>query len=105
LQEVLSPNVAYHVEFYLSLEDSLNYAVKNVGAYFSQEVPTQNLEMFLSLTPQISYEGAEFLTDKEGWMKISGSFVAVGGERYLTIGNFDDDENTDSLFVEGGGVL
>ena len=59
----------------------------------------------MALEPQVRYEGAEFLTDKEGWMKVEGSFTAQGGERYLTIGNFDTDEETDTLFVSGGGAF
>lgn len=34
------------------------------------------------------------LSDKEGWMLISGTFIAQGGEKYITIGNFQSDSQT-----------
>ena len=36
-------------------------------------------------------------------MKISGTFIANGGENYITIGSFKNDAETDTLFI--GGVL
>lgn len=102
LIEELTAGVSYRLELYLSLMDSLNYAVRNVGIHFSPTPHVANLDSILALTPQVSYEGQEFLTDKEGWMRISGSFVAQGGERYLAIGNFDDDAHTDTISVPNG---
>ena len=57
----------------------------------------------LNLEPQIRYEGG-FLTDKENWTRISGAFIAEGGESYLTIGNFDGYFNSDTLNLHEGGV-
>ncbi|MBI4645637.1 MAG: T9SS type A sorting domain-containing protein [Bacteroidia bacterium] len=38
-----------------------------------------------------------------GWSKISGIFIAQGGEKYITIGNFNPDTiNADTIFVGGG---
>ena len=93
----------YHVEFYLSMQDSLWYASKNVGVYFSVEQPVNNVDSIESYQPQVRYEG-DFITDKEGWTLVAGSFVAKGGEQFITIGNFDTYEETEILFVPGGGV-
>jgi len=101
----LSQGISYHVEFYVSLMDSAWYASRNIGACFSENMPPSDLQGLLALEPQVRYEGIEFLTDKQGWMKVEGSFTAQGGERYLTIGNFDTDAETDTLFVEGGGAF
>jgi hypothetical protein len=103
LTESLQANVNYRIEFYLSMMDSLNYAVRNVGAHLSAQPHPQNLMMLLSLEPQVSYNEDAFLDDKIGWMLISGTFTAQGGERYLAIGNFDDDANTDTISVPNGG--
>ena len=35
----LSQGISYHVEFYVSLMDSAWYASKNIGAYFSENIP------------------------------------------------------------------
>ncbi|MCF8257707.1 MAG: T9SS type A sorting domain-containing protein [Flavobacteriales bacterium] len=58
----------------------------------------------MSLTPQVRYEG-DFLSDKDGWMRIAGSFIAEGGENYISIGNFDGYANSDTLNLHEGGVL
>lgn len=103
LLESLHEGVTYRVEFYLSMQDSIWYASKNVGAYFSVLQPDSDIDSIESYQPQVRYEG-DFITDKEGWTRVSGSFVAQGGERFLSIGNFDTYGETETLFVPGGGV-
>jgi capsule polysaccharide export protein KpsE/RkpR len=40
-------------------------------------------------------------------MKVEDSFYADGGEQFMTIGNYDDDEHIDTFFVGGltGGII
>ncbi len=96
----LQPNQSYRVEFYVSLADVQQYAIKNIGAYLSQAEPPSEISQLLSLYPQVKHDGIDFLSDKEGWMRIVGFFTALGGENFITIGNFDTDENTDTLLVD-----
>lgn len=103
--ENLQSGTSYRVEFYLSMADSVWYAVGNVGAHFSTVPHSTNTIVLLDFTPQVAYAGDSLITEKEGWVKVSGSFVAQGGERYLAIGNFDTDAETDTAFVPGGGSL
>ena len=103
LTDELTVGDRYHVEFYLSLLDSVWYASKNIGAYFSAAQPPNNIDSIRSYQPQVRYDGS-FISDKEGWTRVSGSFVAQGGERFLSIGNFDRYADTETLFVPGGGV-
>lgn len=85
--------------------DSVCYAVKNIGVYFSEVQPDPNINTLLSKEPQVKYQGVDFLIEKDGWTKIEGSFIADGEETFLTIGNFDYDEETDTVFVSGGGYV
>lgn len=104
--ELESPLIAgkkYNVDFYISMVDSNWYAIKNIGVYFSQSQPPANINTLLNYEPQVKYTGTDFLDNKEGWTKIEGSFFADGGEQFITIGNFDGHDNTDTLFVSGGG--
>lgn len=101
LSDSLISGKRYNVKFYLSLCDSSWYAIKNLGAFFSLNQPPENFDSLLSYEPQIKYENDTFLYDKENWIEISGSFLANGGEKFMTIGNFDGNENTDTLFVAG----
>ncbi|MGE3823758.1 MAG: T9SS type A sorting domain-containing protein [Bacteroidia bacterium] len=104
LTSTLIPGKRYNVEFYTSQADSSWYAIKNIGAYFSIGEPQNSVDVLLNKIPQVKYEGDDYLDDKLGWTKIEGSFIADGGENFITIGNFDDNNETDTLFV-GGGVL
>jgi hypothetical protein len=111
LNAPLEEGKKYMVEFYLSLFDSARFAGRNIGIHFSVGMPVDvswtasvKTAHLLSLTPQVRYEG-DFLTDKEGWMPIVGSFIAQGGEKYITIGNFDGYANSDTLNLYEGGVI
>jgi hypothetical protein len=82
----------------------MNFATDRIGACFSNDT-IQNDSIYgymLYQTPQIENTSGNFLTDKFMWTKISGSFVAVGGEQFLTIGNFHNDFNTNITPVSGG---
>ena len=55
------------------------------------------------MIPQINNDPiANPLTNKIGWSKIAGNFIANGTENYITIGNFLDDASTDTTHVYGG---
>jgi hypothetical protein len=100
--KLIEPLVAgkqYCVSFYVSLADSVYYATDKIGAYLSTDSIWANHFNALSFIPQISNPSGSFITDKSNWTLISGDFIAVGGEEYLTIGNFYNDSNTDTLAV------
>ena len=104
LTEPLVENTDYRGSFHVSMMDSMWFATRNIGAAFTAQEPPQDLNSILSIEPQVKYAGSSYLDNKVGWIKIAGSFTAQGGERYLTIGNFDIDAETDTMFVPGGGV-
>jgi len=102
LKETLIPGKSYCVNFYINLTDSSQYAIREVGAYFSDTAVYSTNWFNLTYNPQVYYNSSVFLSDKINWVKISGSFTATDNYNYITIGNFKDDSNTDSLFVGGG---
>ena len=106
LDSALASGVKYFVSFYVSLADSMNFATDRIGANFSTDT-IQNDSLYgfmLYQTPQIENSSGNFLTDKFMWTKISGSFVATGGERFLTVGSFHNDFNTNTTPVSGGAI-
>ena len=53
-------------------------------------------------TPQISNNPfTNPLTDRLGWTEVSDIFTALGGEKYMTIGNFKEDLLTDTVHING----
>lgn len=98
--ELTAPLIAgkqYLVTFYVSLAEVSIYASNNIGAYFSNTPVSATHSWVLPYTPQISNNPLlNPLTDTLGWTEVSGTFTALGGEKYMTIGNFNDDASTDT---------
>jgi len=107
LLDSLKENIKYLVKFYVCLADSEKYATDDIGLYFSDTAIYKDVfdhSPFSSFIPQIENTQGNIITDKENWTLISGIYIAQGGEQYITIGNFYDDANTDTLFVGGGNI-
>jgi len=97
----LTSNASYCVQFYVSLADTMQYAVDRIGAYFSDSVVHPVISYppyFSSYIPQV--ENTVIVADTNFWTKISGTFIALGGETIITIGNFRDDSNTSAQFIQ-----
>ena len=92
----------YCVSFYLSLSDSAVFASDDFGAYFSDTAIFSNNVTQFNNIPQVHNSGGNIIDDKENWVNISGSFVAHGGEQYITLGNFKDDVNTNLILQPYG---
>lgn len=94
LEQALRPGQQYYFSMQLSLMDSAEWATNSIGVLFTQEDPRfwADVNSYFISSPQIQYQSVQ-MTDKVGWMEVHGTFVAQGGELYLTIGNFiaDDD--------------
>lgn len=106
LKEPLKAGEVYRITFYVSLSEYSSGAVATIGALFTPDRVGDTVRSVLMhkeerhLAPGVSQVVASYyepqvvndfdrvLTDTKGWMLISGAFVAKGGERFLTIGNF-----------------
>jgi hypothetical protein len=96
----LQSGKCYYVEFYISLQNVCRYGVNNAAAYLSSSaLSTTGTDPLLNVTPQITNYKNPIVTDTLNWVRVSGIYKAQGGENYITIGNFKDDDNTDTLFV------
>lgn len=89
----------YYCEMYVSLADIMRYATSRIGFCFSQTQLSQSDLNLFNQTPQVENTIGNYLTSQANWMKITGSFIASGGEQWMTIGNFYNDANTDTLLV------
>jgi Secretion system C-terminal sorting domain len=90
----------YCLSFYVSLADTINYAVNRIGAYFSPTPTNPTIASVPYLTfyqPQVMADSTVFYDNKLNWKKIEGVYTAIGGEGYITFGNFYLDTNTDTL--------
>lgn len=82
----LIANHNYYLEFYISCADSTCFAIDGVGAYFSVDTPFKYGWPGLIFTPQVHSPLGYVLNDVTNWTKISGNFIAGGGENVMTLG-------------------
>jgi hypothetical protein len=103
LSSPLVNGTTYQISFYVSLSDQSRWAIDKFGAYLSTtQVGPITGTAVLSLTPQVANTLSNFITNKTGWTLVSGTYLASGGENYLTIGNFYDDLSTTPVTGLGG---
>ncbi len=103
LIDTLTGGKSYYVEFYVALGNGLNLAISNIGAYFTNSILLNNNYTVISVIPQVENPNTVFLADTMNWMKVSGTFVANGGEKYITVGCFRDDSLiNDSVIAQFG---
>ena len=103
LIDTLEAGVSYWIEFYVLLSHGMGYGVNNVGAYLSSNAIQQPGAgvVISTVTPQIQLPGNPVILDTMQWTRISACYQAIGGERFVTIGNFYDDVNTDTASAMG----
>ena len=103
LSSALIPGASYYCEFYVSLNDGYIQAIKEMGAYLSAAPPgPYSNALHIPVVPQV-LNTVTLLDDTSAWMRVSGYFIAAGGEQYITIGNFNTDTNTTIVQVGNSG--
>jgi len=103
LSRSLEKDSLYCIRLFVSLADSFPYASKNkLGIYFSRNKISSSNNFYLPVLPQILLSPDTFITDKKNWVEFTYQYKAIGNERYMTIGNFTDSTEIDTLFVPGG---
>ena len=104
--KLLSPLVAgqtYDVSFYTCLQDNSYRASNNIGIYISNIAPTAATMGPLPVVPQINETNV--INDIINWRLISGTYTALGGEEYITIGNFYGDVSTSTAINSSGSSI
>lgn len=78
----------YCVKFYVTLDRASPYTSTGIGAYISSNQVLSNYKEPLPYEPQIISH--QLVTYEDGWTEISGTYIAKGGEKYITLGSFTD---------------
>ena len=104
LQDTMVTGVNYCIRFYVSACDSMQYISNNIGIYFSNsQIQDSCYFCILQYLPQFENPMTNNLNSRNGWTEVSGSYQALGGERFMTIGNFRD-SNATTLTYTGWGL-
>lgn len=92
LVQPLETGKCYKVGFFLNLINSF-CGSNQAGIYISDNAPFIADDIVLPVTPQIS-SSSVFFSDTVNWIEVKGLYTAVGGEKFITIGNFKSDAET-----------
>lgn len=94
LTRSLIPGEWICVSFWYSAAEKAGLVADGVGALLSVEKADGERDYALDLSPQLRNPEGHFLEVTEGWTRLSDAIQAEGGERWLTLGNFDTKGNT-----------
>ena len=92
LIEPLKSGSTYAVRFWISVAERSSYVSDGLGLFFSRQKPAADSLYFRE--PDLAYSVGSWLEDDEIWVPVAGTYLARGGEHYLTIGNFRPDSST-----------
>lgn len=94
LTQPLKKGMKYCVSFNVSLAEFSKYNSNNIAAHFSKR--QYNFESAVNIveTPHIKHIDNMVFKGTYNWDKICGVFTAEGGEKYITLGNFETNEST-----------
>jgi len=95
LTKPLEAGKQYCLKYYVSLSDMSKYAVNNLAMYISKEEITEQNEANLTMEPQMMSITNDVFDQQFLWTPICGTYTAEGGEKFIAIGNFAADADTE----------
>ncbi len=107
LKKQLTAGRTYCVRFFVNITNYSTYGIDGFGAYFGNatiDTITQANFYLPYLAPQIINANNNIIIDTLNWTAISGTFIATGYEKYMLIGNFKSDQNTNKTLVNPSGL-
>ncbi|HRS53197.1 MAG TPA: OmpA family protein [Bacteroidales bacterium] len=94
LPSPLIKNHRYHFEMYVSPSKYCKYYVQSLGVSFYEKKLAYAFDNIVSkFQPQIIFynkRGLGHNSPNDEWLKVSAEYIAKGGEKYITIGNFSN---------------
>jgi gliding motility-associated-like protein len=95
LSDELEAGIEYFWCMYVSLADSVEYYSNNIGIALTEEMVTDFSTPYMLLELPVYGNWDTPVSDYVDWTKIGGVFTAQGGEKFLYIGNFFNDNETE----------
>ncbi len=91
LTHELQAEKEYCVQFFISLSDLSKFACNDIGAYISNKEITsvEILKYDDAIQPQILNSKNKIYDNQDTWEPVCGIYKAGGGEKFITIGNFE----------------
>jgi len=83
----------YCIEFFVNLSNYSKYSIDRIGAVFTSDSLLSNDWLPLPDGPGIKNQKGNIITDTALWTLMPGIYVAGGGEKFITIGCFYEDDS------------
>lgn len=84
----LRKGATYCVKFYVNLAEGSKYAANNIGLNFSKKQYNIDENKSIMTTTSLQHKDNPVFNAYFGWEEVCGTYVAKGGEKFLTLGNF-----------------
>lgn len=89
----LKKGMSYCVQFNVSLAELSKYSSNKIGAHLSSKPFGTEEKSSIIAETHIQHPDGKVFNAMYGWDRVCGTFVAKGGEKYITIGNFTNNDN------------
>ncbi len=89
LSEPLKAGATYCLTFYVAYEKRNKFMATDIGAYFSNDSLLNKTDNVIEVTPQINFYDSTGIMSSNNWLRFTAVYKAKGGEKFLTIGNFN----------------
>jgi OOP family OmpA-OmpF porin len=87
-KRALAPGEWVCASAWLSSADKAGIVSDGFGIHLSEKALTGDRDFILDAKPQMENPSGHFIEVSDGWIKLSDAVQAEGGERWLTMGNF-----------------
>ncbi len=100
LKTTLQKDKIYRIEFFFRLASYSRHSIDRIGILLTDSAVNIAKDKVIERNPTISkvYDSA-FRKSSGLWEKVSQQYIAHGGELYMIIGNFFDDDKTKNFHI------
>ena len=101
LKQTLKQNTQYCAKFFIVNTNNNVVGIDAYGIYFGSGILDTISHCSYPLTflnPQVQNQNG-IITDTLNWIAITGTFTAVGNEKYMVLGNFKPNNLTNTLII------
>lgn len=100
LKTRLTEGNEYKFKCKVSHAENTFYSCYDLGALFTSTMMTDiSNDSFIDVTPQIVFD-LESSWNQEDWIELEGSFLANGGENFITFGNFKHSDESRYTIID-----
>lgn len=92
----MKKGMKYCVQYYVSMAECSKYGSNQIGVNFSKRPFATDTKASIIDKNHVVHERNKIINAAYGWEKVCGVYVAEGGEKFITLGNFVSNEDTKS---------